>query len=1105
MPLNNAAGSGAGRSSFFRLGWLAYLCFIAYGSLLPFDFHSRPMADALAAFRNLPLLQIGVEGRADLIANGVLYAPLGFLTAILFGRSRSLTFGLLMFVCALVFCGLFALAIEFAQLFFPPRTVSLNDVAAEGLGSLLGAALGSGCAGRFGSFLDAFSAHPKRLGLSLLAGYAIAYLLLSLFPYDFLLSSAEFEQKLKSGSWGFLLARDSLNAGKFMLLARTVAEILAIMPFGLLFGRRTTGNNVFFRGFVLGAGLGLCIELAQFFLFSGISQGLSIFTRAVGLGAGAQLWHSAPDIGDWRSLVRRHSPVLSVLYLLGLTGVSGWFGHHWGDIGLAAGKLGETRFIPFYYHYYTSESIALVSLTLVCLMYAPIGVLAWAMRVNPLLAALAAVLVAFVIEAAKLFHDGTHPDPTDVFLAAFIAWAAGRMMERVTGRATCLAPSTESEGIHPVSLRNDQGSAESLSLSATEIGPGQAAGGGRVPMDSGAWRGPSALGYAGLLVVVVTVGWGIAAFPFHPALLGLLLAGLGGLIWRYPPLLVAAIPAALPVLDLAPWSGHFYFDEFDFLILVCLAVGYVRVPPAPRPFGRDRFFLIIAALLGASYVIGCVRGLLPWQEPDANSFTNYYSPYNALRIFKGALWAFLLYALMHRLAASGQDIRRFFAWGMVIGLAGTVAVIVWERLTFPGLFNFSSDYRVTGPFSQLHTGGAYIEGFLTAAVPFLMLLLFQVRSLLARTAGVALLVGTTYALMVTFSRNGYAAFAVALTVFFAAALAELAQQRASLGLRRGAAVLTLMALALAVAMPVFKGEFIQARMSQVGNDLRVRENHWSDALRIRDQDLTTAIFGMGLGRYPETHYWRSTENNHSAAYRVETEGSNTFLRMGSGNAVYLEQFAGVEPRRNYLLSLDVRSHKQGSSITVPVCEKWLLTSYNCAWQSFELGQETDQWRHYEKRIDTSNMADAHWFARRPVRLTIYNSSSSAAVDIDNVRLASEDGSDLLRNGDFRHGLDHWFFSTDNHLPWHIKNMLLSILFDQGWFGVLAFGLLVSLAVGRASRKAWSGHVGAGAVLAALAGFLVVGIFDSLVDTPRFLLLFLLLLWFGNRSKTELSG
>ena len=127
--------------------------------------------------------------------------------------------------------------------------------------------------------------------------------------------------------------------------------------------------------------------------------------------------------------------------------------------------------------------------------------------------------------------------------------------------------------------------------------------------------------------------------------------------------------------------------------------------------------------------------MLPWQPPDANSFINYYSQYNSLRIVKGALWAFLSVGLLRRMVLSEIDIKRPLTIGMVIGLVLTVSVILWERLTFSGLFNFSSDYRVTGPFSSMHTGGAYIECFLVIATPFLVLLVLQARNWAGRLLG----------------------------------------------------------------------------------------------------------------------------------------------------------------------------------------------------------------------------------------------------------------------------------------------------------------------------------------------------------------------------------
>ena len=58
--------------------WLAWTAFIVYGSLLPFDFQPVPLDRAWALFRQAPFLVLGVESRADWIANGVLYAPVGF-------------------------------------------------------------------------------------------------------------------------------------------------------------------------------------------------------------------------------------------------------------------------------------------------------------------------------------------------------------------------------------------------------------------------------------------------------------------------------------------------------------------------------------------------------------------------------------------------------------------------------------------------------------------------------------------------------------------------------------------------------------------------------------------------------------------------------------------------------------------------------------------------------------------------------------------------------------------------------------------------------------------------------------------------------------------
>ena len=118
---------------------LVYLAFVIYGSLVPLDFHPGAFAAARDQFLRTAYLNLDVMGRADWVANILLYIPLAYLWSAVFARAPQHAAAQLLRV-AIVFAGCVALAvaIEFTQLFFPPRTVSLNDILAEIIGSALG-------------------------------------------------------------------------------------------------------------------------------------------------------------------------------------------------------------------------------------------------------------------------------------------------------------------------------------------------------------------------------------------------------------------------------------------------------------------------------------------------------------------------------------------------------------------------------------------------------------------------------------------------------------------------------------------------------------------------------------------------------------------------------------------------------------------------------------------------------------------------------------------------------------------------------------------------------------------------------------------------------
>ena len=131
---------------------LAYTAFVVYGSLVPFDFKPLPLDFALRNFSQIRYLRLGPDARADWVANLLLYIPLSFLLLGALARQGRWFYSASCAVPVFLFCAALSITIEFLQQFFPPRTVSLNDLLAEfagarPLGLCFGARPERSCAG----------------------------------------------------------------------------------------------------------------------------------------------------------------------------------------------------------------------------------------------------------------------------------------------------------------------------------------------------------------------------------------------------------------------------------------------------------------------------------------------------------------------------------------------------------------------------------------------------------------------------------------------------------------------------------------------------------------------------------------------------------------------------------------------------------------------------------------------------------------------------------------------------------------------------------------------------------------------------------------------
>lgn len=1095
-----------------------YLLFIVYGSLVPLELRDLSITDAYSQFSRINYLQLGAGSRADWIANILLYIPLAFGLSASFGGVRHPLARLLLALFVGIFCLALAIGVEFAQLFFPPRTVSLNDLIAETLGTLIGLLTWH----FFGAYTSQLYAHLKQGSLlsakAAIIFYAVIYIALSLFPFDFVATHAELDDKLANGHDALLLPFDACTAEPLRCGVKLFAEIAALLPLGMLFcflpylqHRRTVAVLV-------GLFLGLGIEILQVFLLSGSGQGLSVLTRVLGMGLGASLWGWGKQLplSELTALLRRLF-WLSLLPYIGLVlAINGWFSADWLTLDEALTKLVETRFLPLYYFYYTSEGVALVSLLSNVGMYLPVGLLCWLrfFSASPphkpaphwIFAGILAALFALIVETGKLFVPDKHADPSDVWLA-FAAAALGNALmnnillwsrDRQSPAQLALAKraSLQAAAVEPwlvderrksprhthipehiaVAMRTPR-----TSVPAPDILPPYPA--------NPRWRIASYCIWAAIMMALLH-------YPVAAVWLGLFLAAYTALLIAYPFSWLIVVPALLPIMDFTLWTGRFFFDEFDLLIMATLACYFWQKPQQRLRSLLSASTRLVLAGFVLLYGISLLLGLLPLHEVNANAFSNYYSHYNSLRVGKGFIWGLALIPLLQLTVRRYRYAPLYLGMGLLLGLTGVAVFAVIERAVFTGLFDFVSDYRINALFSTMHAGGGHIESYLMLTLPFLTLMFVQRRHrLLSNGLGILLFSLSLYTLLVTFSRGGYIGFVVGLVVLLITLLLSLKQNTPLL--QRTLLILPLLVISLAMTLPVLRGSMIQQRFDNFDKDHQSRTQHWRDALSMRDDDWVTRLFGMGLGSYPRTFFWLNNENTHPATYEIATENGNHYLHLQGGDSLFIGQYLHIAAHTPYRLVLDLRSNTSNLALTTSLCEKSIQYSIRCS--TVTTTSPKAGWQHLEQTLDSGAVGEPILLdsLQRPIQLTFYNGNGRGkAMDIDNVQLLDGNGLNLVRNGNFMAGNDFWFFAAEKHNPWHIFNFWVHLLFDQGWLGLTVFILLFFKTVYTLCRQLPQQSIYAPILLSAFSGFMVVGFVDSPFDAPRLTLLFFLLLFFA---------
>ncbi len=311
---------------------------------------------------------------------------------------------------------------------------------------------------------------------------------------------------------------------------------------------------------------------------------------------------------------------------------------------------------------------------------------------------------------------------------------------------------------------------------------------------------------------------------------------------------------------------------------------------------------------------------------------------------------------------------------------------------------------------------------------------------------------------------------------------------------RARAVLAAGSAIISAIVAVFAGcAYMSGRFSTLSDDAGDRWRHWSDGISM----LNTADawwLGRGLGRFPANYLFGSRGSVFPGSYALKRDGGSTYLLLAGpsyptswGDVLRIAQRVPLIPG-HYGVSLQARNAER-TDLHLEVCAQHLLYNGACATGAIALAP-SPAWRTVSLDLDGHELSSGRWFAPKLGMFAIAVGEANQRVEVRNVTMIGPGGVDVLANGDFGAGMARWFIVSERyHLPWHIKNLALAVLYDQGMVGLLLFAALVLLALWRLTFGVAAAHALAPFLAAAIIGFVVVGMADSLLDVPRLAFMF----------------
>jgi len=404
-----------------RLYWipfLLYFLFVVYGSLVPLQARYVPLDEAWERFARIRYLTIGIGSRSDLVANFLLFIPLSFLAMGVLTREGSSRLGGLTACVVLILSSGLSAGIEVVQVYFPARTVSLNDFFAECIGGFAGIVIwltvGTSITGWVRGFWREHA--QENLAFKILMGYLVGLLFYQLLPFDLTLSPVEMVHKYRQGKITMIPFSETKGLSSIYSMAVKAA---IVVPLGFLLrlpGRRRW-RRIIWEGFLIAAG----IEFLQLFVYSRYTSTTDVAIGILGICAGAILANRFGPVAEkpfvesmfWRRSGKFILTMLPTVWIAGLAGTR-WYPF---KFRIPQESLSSRLRVPFYHQYMTTEFLASAKVTREFVMFFILGLLlegliACYRKNDRAVGIILLIFWAIVLEGGQFFVPTRVPDLT---------------------------------------------------------------------------------------------------------------------------------------------------------------------------------------------------------------------------------------------------------------------------------------------------------------------------------------------------------------------------------------------------------------------------------------------------------------------------------------------------------------------------------------------------------------------------------------------------------------------------------------------------------------------------------------------------------------------